>query len=420
MSKNLLLIALTGAILLSACASATPESNTTAPTAGLDVGDAEPEMVCTSETSDELPQQRATYVASLPYPPVSEDDWQRGPADAEVTIVEYSDLQCPNCAALEPILTRLAEEYPEDVRLVFRHFPLIGTEDQPIHPLAALAAQAAEAAGRQDAFWELHDLLIATQAEWTTLSEDEFTDWLVDTAGDQSLDSSLFAEDLADPELAALAQDAWDWGVENNLPGTPFLLVNGSDRFQWRGGYAELAAVVKLEMLANDQFTGCPEMTIDPDAEYTVTLQTEKGDIVLRLLPDVAPMAVNSFVFLAENDWFDGVSFHRVIPGFMAQGGDPTGTGLAGPGYTFGIEISSDWLFDREGLLAMANSGPTSNGSQFFITYGAASHLNGAYTIFGEVLEGMDVLESLSPRDPAENPDAPAGDLILDVIVEVN
>ena len=378
MSKNLLLISLIGAVLLSACASAPAASDDGAaePAPALESVDADPQMVCTSEISEDLDQQRATYVAGLPFPLVTDEDWQRGPADAEVTIVEYGDLQCPNCAALEPLLARLAEENPEDVRVVFRHFPLIGTEEQPLHPLAAQAAVAAEAAGRQDAFWEMHDLLFDRQPQWTTLSDEEFSAWLVDAAGELGLDSAQFAEDLADPELAAMAQEAWDWGVQSGMGGTPFLLINGIP-YQWQGDYASLSAVVRLEMLSDEQFIGCPAMTIDPDREYTVTLQTEKGDIVLRLLPDVAPMAVNSFVFLAENDWFDGVSFHRVLPGFMAQGGDPTGTGLAGPGYTFGLEISADWTFDRAGLLAMANSGPTSNGSQFFITYGPAEHLNG-------------------------------------------
>ena len=140
---------------------------------------------------------------------------------------------------------------------------------------------------------------------------------------------------------------------------------------------------------------------------------------MVQLFPEVAPMAVNSFVFLAEHDWFDNVTFHRVIPGFMAQGGDPSGTGYGGPGYTFEIEPSSTLLFDRAGLLAMANSGPTSNGSQFFITYGPAEHLNGGYTIFGEVISGMDVVESLAARDPAQGGNLPPGDLILDVSIEV-
>jgi cyclophilin family peptidyl-prolyl cis-trans isomerase len=182
---------------------------------------------------------------------------------------------------------------------------------------------------------------------------------------------------------------------------------------------ANIEAMIQLELLAERQFTECPEMILEEGAGYTATLQTEKGDIVIELFPEIAPMAVNSFVFLAQNDWFDDVTFHRVLPGFVAQAGDPTGTGYGGPGYSFAIEIAANSVFDRAGLLAMANSGPTSNGSQFFITLGPATHLNGLYTIFGEVIRGMDIVESLTPRDPT-TPGLPPGDLILDVTIEVH
>lgn len=161
-------------------------------------------------------------------------------------------------------------------------------------------------------------------------------------------------------------------------------------------------------------------MTLQPGQGYTATLQTEKGDIVFELFPDVAPIAVNSFIFLAQHDWFDNITFHRVLPGFIAQSGDPSGTGYGGPGYFFAIETDASLTFDRAGLLAMANSGPTSNGSQFFITLGPAEHLNGQYTIFGEVIQGLDVAESLTPRDPSQSADLPVGDLLLDVSVEVH
>jgi cyclophilin family peptidyl-prolyl cis-trans isomerase len=139
---------------------------------------------------------------------------------------------------------------------------------------------------------------------------------------------------------------------------------------------------------------------------------------VIELYAEEAPVAVNSFIFLAENDWFDGITFHRVLPGFVAQSGDPTGTGFGGPGYAFGNEISPDLKFDRAGLLGMANAGPDSNGSQFFITFGPVERLDGGYTIFGQVIEGMQVVESLTPRNPEESADLPPGDQILDVTIE--
>jgi len=173
--------------------------------------------------------------------------------------------------------------------------------------------------------------------------------------------------------------------------------------------------MIKLE---DQQFSECPPVTVDPKTTYQATIETEAGDIVLELFPDVAPLAVNSFIFLAENDWFDDVTFHRVLPDFVAQTGDPTGTGFGNPGYSFGNEVSNNLIFDRAGLVAMANSGPDSNGSQFFITYAAAPNLDGGYTIFGEVIEGMDVVGSLTPRDPQQGVDLPPGDLIVDIIID--
>jgi cyclophilin family peptidyl-prolyl cis-trans isomerase len=127
---------------------------------------------------------------------------------------------------------------------------------------------------------------------------------------------------------------------------------------------------------------------------------------------------VNSFVFLAKNGWFNSVTFHRVIPGYMAQTGDPSGTGLGGPGYFFKNEITTDLEYNKPGVVGMANSGPDTNGSQFFITYAPAPTLDGSYTIFGQVLNGMDVLEKLTPRDPSQGVNLPPGDKIISVTIE--
>ncbi|MGZ9236019.1 MAG: peptidylprolyl isomerase, partial [Anaerolineales bacterium] len=124
----------------------------------------------------------------------------------------------------------------------------------------------------------------------------------------------------------------------------------------------------------------------------------------VELFDDQAPKTVNNFVFLARQGFYNGTTFHRVIEGFMAQGGDPTGTGTGGPGYQFEDEFSPDLTFDKPGLLAMANSGPNTNGSQFFITYDATPHLNNLHTIFGQVTEGMDVVNGITRRDPQQNP----------------
>jgi len=159
-------------------------------------------------------------------------------------------------------------------------------------------------------------------------------------------------------------------------------------------------------------------MQIDPSRSYEAVFKTELGDIRVRLFADQAPVTVNNFVFLARQGYYDNTTFHRVLPGFMAQGGDPTGTGAGGPGYTFEDEFSADLQFDRPGLLAMANRGPDTNGGQFFITYAPTPHLNGLHTIFGEVVEGTEVLNSLTPRDPQGNPDYQGDTLVSVEIIE--
>ena len=165
------------------------------------------------------------------------------------------------------------------------------------------------------------------------------------------------------------------------------------------------------------QYEQPPEMTIDPDRTYSAVLHTERGDINVRLFPDLAPQTINNFVFLAREGFYDGCTFHRVIPGFVAQGGDPTGTGSGGPGYTIPDELS-EHPFDA-GVLGMANAGPDTNGSQFYIALEAAPHLTGRYTVFGVVEEGLEVVRALTPRDPSSGGELPPGDRITSIeIVE--
>jgi cyclophilin family peptidyl-prolyl cis-trans isomerase len=160
-----------------------------------------------------------------------------------------------------------------------------------------------------------------------------------------------------------------------------------------------------------------PEMTIDQSKEYFATFTMEKGgEFVIQLFADKAPLAVNSFVFLARYGYFNGVTFHRVLDGFVAQGGDPTGTGMGGPGYEFANE-NSDLTFDKPGVLAMANAGADTNGSQFFITYAPLENLNGGYTIFGQVISGMDVVNGLTRRNPDYSPNF-SGDVIASITIE--
>ena len=143
-----------------------------------------------------------------------------------------------------------------------------------------------------------------------------------------------------------------------------------------------------------------PEKQIDPKKTYSATFKTDVGDIVVQLFAAKAPNTVNNFVFLAREGFYDNTIFHRVIANFMAQGGDPTGRGRGGPGYRFADEFSPTLRHDKPGILSMANAGPNTNGSQFFITHVPTPWLDDKHTVFGQVTEGMDVLLSIAPRDP--------------------
>jgi cyclophilin family peptidyl-prolyl cis-trans isomerase len=317
------------------------------------------------------------------------------------------------------VLAQIRQKYPDEVRHVYRHNPLIGTPDNPFFDKTVIAVMAAEAAGNQNSFWEMHDLLFVMQPQWRQMEKEIFRVWIKDQAVTElGLDEAQFTADMNDEEKEAEVHQIWDEHSAIGLTFTPFLLVDGRP---WPNNlpmdFTNMEAIIRLTLLEDEQFDMCPPMQIDQAKQYAATLHTEKGDIVIELFAEQAPMAVNSFIFLAEEGWFNGVTFHRVIPGFVAQSGDPTGTGFGGPGYAFDIEVSPDLQFDRAGLVGMANAGPSSNGSQFFITYRAAPELDGGFTIFGEVVSGMAVAESITPREP-QQPGVPQGDIIQRVTIQ--
>ncbi len=149
-------------------------------------------------------------------------------------------------------------------------------------------------------------------------------------------------------------------------------------------------------------YSKAPEMKIDPKKKYQAIFHTERGDITVNLFADRAPITVNNFVFLAREGFYDNTIFHRVIADFMAQGGDPTGTGRGGPGYKFSDEFHPSLKHSKPGIVSMANAGPNTNGSQFFITTVPTPWLDNKHAIFGQVVDGMDVLMSIPPRDPQQ------------------
>jgi cyclophilin family peptidyl-prolyl cis-trans isomerase/protein-disulfide isomerase len=346
------------------------------------------------------------------FAPESATDHVRGAEKPIATITEYSDYQDLRSGLLAKVMDQLLEEHPKEVRMVSRIFPLMSINDK-----AALAAQAAEAAGEQDKFWEMHDLLYAQQENWINLSVEDFEKWLSAQASALGMNVDQFQTDLKRDDIVTKVQQAWESGQKIGLPGTPLILING----QIYGGprdHGSLNDIIQLMVLGTRQYASCPAVTVQQNKQYIATLHTEKGDIVIQLFADKAPMTVNSFLFLVRSGWYDNITFHRVIPDLFAQTGDPSGTGKGNPGYYIITEIDPALIFDKPGMVAMVNSGPDTSGSQFFITYGPTTQYNGQYTIFGQVLSGMEVLKQLTPRDAQPGTDTPPGDKLMDITIE--
>ena len=219
---------------------------------------------------------------------------------------------------------------------------------------------------------------------------------------------SLVSADVESLDLGAvidLCVEEYDSGLLKELPA----------EFEPWSGDGVLATVDPAVRVA--VYSEPPPMTIDPSKTYEAVLSLESGEIRIALDAVNAPETVNNFVALARDGFYDEIVFHRVLEGFMAQSGDPSATGAGGPGYSFADEPTGLTPIDRRGLLAMANAGPDSNGSQFFITFDAAEYLNGSHTVFGEVIEGDELLDTIELRDP-ENPQSRGEQLISVEIIE--
>lgn len=340
-----------------------------------------------------------------------------GPDNAFLTIVIYGDFQCGPCLDVARSLAVLRTRYPEDVRVVWRHFP------QKENDKARLAAQASEAASAQGKFWEMHDQLFIQQANWRALPPDQFRAKLTDYAKTIGIpDLAAFNKALDQQTYAPLIDKAVQEAVTLELKGVPVLLFNGlpySGRIDEYG----LDNNTRLRLLEKRWYAHQPPMQIKLDKRYTATLTTEKGVIVIELYARAAPVAVNNFVALARDSWYNNITFHLVIPGQIAQTGDPSGSGFGTAGYSIIDELDNGLIFDREGVVAMANQRGVANSasSQFFITYGPlrpAEYYDKQFTIFGQVTQGMDVLRQLTPRNPFDElrfPNPPPGDKLISV-----
>jgi cyclophilin family peptidyl-prolyl cis-trans isomerase/protein-disulfide isomerase len=425
MRRVLLFVFAVAVLMLAACASG--ENHRDREAAGDPARDTSNIALTGSTAQDQaiLPRSAAQQPTAAPAPtlePAGEPlaGHALGPEDAYLTIVMYGDFQCQPCARFARDLAELLTRYPDDLRLIWRHLP-----DTRAYDKTALAVQASEAAAAQGAFWEMHDQLFTHQDEWSSLTPEEFRARLSDYAVTVGLDVARFDAELDAGTYAHVVTDAQREAADLEILGVPYLLYNGVP-FTGRDDLYGLDEGVRLALLERRFFDSAPDITIDPEKTYRATIVTEKGDIVIELFPRDAPVTVNNFVFLARSGWYDDITFHYVLPGYLAQTGDPSNTGRGGPGYTIPDEHANGLSFDREGLVAMAHPPGVFNsaGSEFFITLGPlrpAREWDGQYTIFGIVVSGMDIVHTLTPRnanDPIRFPDPPPGDHVITIEIE--
>lgn len=166
-----------------------------------------------------------------------------------------------------------------------------------------------------------------------------------------------------------------------------------------------MSKLQEIERSGKRRFSAPPERVIDPDKTYIATMKTDRGEIEIELAAKDAPNTVNNFVYLSAVGYYDGLTFHRVVANFVIQGGDPVGNGTGGPGYSFKDEFSPNWRHSSEGMLSMANAGPNTNGSQFFITLSPQPHLDNRHSVFGRVTRGMEVVRAIRQGDKIERID---------------
>lgn len=351
---------------------------------------AETPGVCTASPLPELPVRVA-----------DETDYVKGASleTAEMVIYEYSDFQCPGCNGMAPILSMFLEEHT-NIALVYRHFPL------SFHTHAQITAQAAEAAGAQGKFWEMHDMLFENTSTWTSLTAETIRPVLTGYAEALDLDVEAFNAALDNGTYAEKVETQYNESMALGLPGTPSFIF-GNVLFPSDIGLS-LQGLEAFLTIIEDQdeifYAEPPAMTVDAEGTYEAVLKTSKGDLRVNLLTASAPANINSFIFLANENWYDGADFFYVQDGFVAVTGDPTNSTVGYPGYT--CEGETQGSFDRAGLVGMLGNG------QFFVTLGAdAAQLSGQFALIGQVVEGLDVLDALARRAVGD-PSAPAADVL--------
>ncbi|MCJ7514090.1 MAG: peptidylprolyl isomerase [Anaerolineales bacterium] len=344
------------------------------------------------------PPPPAPTLTAIPLP--SSDDWRLGPDEADLSLLVYSDFQSPAGARLADVLADLRAIHPHDLQIVFRPYPL-----WPVHDKALIAAQAAESAGAQGLFWEMHDLLFSSADEWVALSPEDFRAWLEAASRSLPLDHQAFERAMSEGTFEDHALRDFAAALASGLPGAPVVFLNQT-LVPMDPTLNNLEALLRLSQVEAQGLPPGPPPAARPEKAYLALLDTSAGPIEIELYPASAPQAVGSFVYLAQQGWYNGTVFHRVVPGALAESGDPTHTGLGGPAYRFGNEIDSSLSFSQVGMVSLRNDGPGSNGGIYFINLRPLPDLDGTYTIFGRVLTGLDLLQQLPGRDPI-------GDLLL-------
>lgn len=255
----------------------------------------------------------------------------------------------------------------------------------------------------------MYELLYERQAEWAALSAEDsvIIPKLVEYAKELELNTTRFQQELTDHVYRDKIVADYDAFSEYGRLATPTFAVNNV----FVSGN-EVEAVINLIFLQDRMYDAPPPQVIDPDKDYTATIRTARGDIVIELYTKRAPVNINSFAFLAQEGWYDGTTFFAVLPGTATQAGDPTNTGAGYPGYSCSAEVIPEYTFDKAGLVGLAPSG------QFIITFDALSQLDSDITIIGKVIQGMDVAESLTPRDPSQSLGLPPGDVIETITIQ--
>lgn len=360
---------------------------------------------------------------------ITDEDWILGPDDAAMTLLMYSDFECPYCSVASLALLEYQAAHPDDVRYVYRHFPL------PYHTKAPMSAWAADAAGKQDEalFFEVEHMLYENQQEWASLATlEDYEAWLKEKMKSiEGLDYDQWEKDYADEDLRVQQSISFDKAAATELiAGTPTIFLNQNS---FKGGWeaSVLDNYLAYFKLQKRFYQELPPIVIDAEKDYRAVVETTKGTITFDLLEKDAPLAVNSFAFLAGEGWFDGNAFYRVKEGFIAETGDPAGNGMGNPGYLFAND-ANDLSYGEAGLVGMVNGGKDKNGSKFFFTndltafYTATiaalndnakeenrlsddeiaaevqkelAKMTEAYPIFGKVVEGLELIPTLTQED---------------------